>query len=376
MNMRDNLHLLPTGLKEEEHIRLLTKLKRSKPPSASAETDKAKPLVSLQTEKQETPKSVTIPVYTSLPSAAEEGSLVVVQNRLYFYTAGAWRTIEAVAVPVQVTSDFPSTASDGELAYVNDNLWVAVGGTWYKIPSQYGSFGTSLPTSAYTGDLFYHTDEKQLYAFDGSSWLPADLRILFGSSFPSSPTAGQLFYRTDQKRLYAYNGTDWVAQDAVQTASSDPASGVVGELYFNTSTNKLKVYTGSTWQEIGAGGGGGVGFGTSFPSSPTTGQLFYRTDQKRLYAYDGTNWVAQEAIQTVSSAPSSPVAGQMWYITSGNLIQVYTNATRTLAFDDNTTPIQTNTTSGSATPSIFVCRFISKSPLQYTRKASLRETTM
>jgi len=38
------------------------------------------------------------------------------------------------------------------------------------------------------------------------------LELPSGTSFPSSPHESDIFYRTDEKKLYVYNGTGWIEQ--------------------------------------------------------------------------------------------------------------------------------------------------------------------
>ena len=69
--------------------------------------------------------------------------------------------------------------------------------------------GTSFPSSPATGQLFYRTDLKQLYRYNGTDWiLSIEQPFDNGTAFPSSPVDGQLFYRTDKNKVYRYDATN------------------------------------------------------------------------------------------------------------------------------------------------------------------------
>ena len=89
-----------------------------------------------------------------------------------------------------------------------------------------------------------------------------------GTSFPSVATIGDLFYRTDLQSIYAYNGTSWESGDAVTNIASltdveltDLANNQV--LIYNSTQSKwvnvdTDVLTGTNYDVLDGGGAGSM----------------------------------------------------------------------------------------------------------------------
>ncbi len=55
----------------------------------------------------------------------------------------------------------------------------------------------------------------------------ANVTVDSGTSFPSLPTLGEMFFKTDSKQMFIYNGTEWMQTSGVAQASSPKITGVV-----------------------------------------------------------------------------------------------------------------------------------------------------
>ena len=179
--------------------------------------------------------------------------------------------------------------------------------------------GTSFPTDANAGELFYRSDADQtvsgLYTYSGSAWTRVSTQEQLvtpsGTAFPSNPIDGQLFYlntNDNQQGLYYYNvdNGSWTrsSSDAVvKLGSSEPADPQLGEIFYNSSSNILKVWNGTSWIPAGDGtGAGGVitaGHGYPSQSNPkvrypfVAGDLYLDVDDFTLYYYSSelTSWL-------------------------------------------------------------------------------------
>ncbi len=61
------------------------------------------------------------------------------------------------------------------------------------------------------GDLdlpFFDSNLRRAYLEDTPTLVGS--KISTGTSFPSSATSGQLFWRTDSEKFYIYDGTNWI----------------------------------------------------------------------------------------------------------------------------------------------------------------------
>jgi len=71
----------------------------------------------------------------------------------------------------------------------------------------------SAPAVGLAGDTYWNTGEKALYGSDGTTWNKVGLASI-GTTAPTTATVGQLWWRSDSGKLYIYyddgNSKQWV----------------------------------------------------------------------------------------------------------------------------------------------------------------------
>lgn len=70
-------------------------------------------------------------------------------------------------------------------------------------------------------------------------------------SSPSRPITGQLFYNTQDDNLYSYDGEFWQIVGSAISASEAPENSSVGSFWLDTVYNTLHVYNGNEWLLVG-----------------------------------------------------------------------------------------------------------------------------
>lgn len=201
--------------------------------------------------------------------------------------------------------------------------------------------GSSFPGSPENGELFFRTDEDQLYRYSlsNTSWYKADINLVDADDVDE----------TSSKKWAGESGADVTsehASDVIYYGSSAPGH-KAGRLWYDTSVNKFKRSDGSSWNTVGdetalhetfssesdidvllttnapaeAGADTTASnpqawdwisgskpeqdadktaahaldishYGTSYPASPEEGWLCVRTDKTpvTLERYDGSSW--------------------------------------------------------------------------------------
>jgi hypothetical protein len=101
------------------------------------------------------------------------------------------------------------------------------------------------------------------------------IRLLehFASSIaPLHPTVGQMWYNTDTKLEYFWDGSKWDNQILRSFAGpTPPANPVVGQIWYDTSTGKLNVWDGTAWTNAQVSSAVGLNDYSPYPDSGTTG---------------------------------------------------------------------------------------------------------
>ena len=88
-----------------------------------------------------------------------------------------------------------------------------------------------------------------------------------GASLPSTGTLGDLFFKSDAKQLYTYDGTQWVVVEGgggggtgnVTVSDTPPLSASQGDLWIDSDNLKLYVYYDSFWTQTSVPDAGPTG---------------------------------------------------------------------------------------------------------------------
>jgi len=256
---------------------------------------------------------------------------------------------------------FP-TAFDGMIVYNT-----GVGDT----PANQGVAVTSVAPGFY-----YFSNPTGTTTVTGGQWVRMnDSNISstpVGSGFPVTPSGGDVFYRTDSKNYYYYNGTDWISVSNTPHGVTLPlaSDSRTGDVFYETNAgnpalNVLKIFDGTNWVSVGSSGisngsitepklqtsGGGAltggtpgqvltstgdgrfkwtssgaaPSGTDLPVPvPVEGSTFYEKDTDILWVSDGTSWVKLNGVVTGTSAPGGTGSiGETYYDTANHIYYVY-----------------------------------------------------
>lgn len=130
------------------------------------------------------------------------------------------------------------------------------------------SVSATPPACPSPGQLWWDTNDGQLYVWTGSAWVAASCceppeAVVVGAAPPASPNAGQLWWSFEDGQLYVWTGSQWVASSCCESSGAvvgtapppDPRSGA---LWWDTVSGDLFVWTGTGWVIAMASGGGGT----------------------------------------------------------------------------------------------------------------------
>jgi len=70
-------------------------------------------------------------------------------------------------------------------------------------------------------------------------------------SEPSRPIVGQLFYNTQDKNVYSYDGENWQTVGSSARTETAPENAPTGSFWLNSTYNTLHVFTGTEWILVG-----------------------------------------------------------------------------------------------------------------------------
>jgi len=139
-------------------------------------------------------------------------------------------------------------------------------------PVDDGSGNNPTVSIAVTPGYYYFSNpgptDGTHYTITGGKWIRINdghtSTTPSGIAFPTTPTpnAGDVFYRTDLKGFYYYNGTAWVSASGTPAGTSAPVSPAVGDTWYDTtaSPGTLKIYDGvaNGWVSVGGVANGSI----------------------------------------------------------------------------------------------------------------------
>lgn len=131
----------------------------------------------------------------------------------------------------------------------------------------------TAPASPSAGQMYYNTNDNELYYFDGSIWVStqAESEVLYGTlaARPAAGVAGRLYYATDNYLLYFDDGSTWTQVNNFGSVTAETSYGAGSSN--GTSTNFARAdhthgtppLTSVTPQALAIGSTGAVGTGTA-----------------------------------------------------------------------------------------------------------------
>lgn len=184
-------------------------------------------------------------------------------------------------------------------------------GKWIRIANKNDltPSGSTLPSSALPGDVFYNITTKSMYYYKDTEWVPVS-STPNGNALPTvaDSKVGDVFYLTNadpsQNVLEIFDGTSWVTVGLTNGSITDSklqalgggtlTAGTLGQLLTSAGNNQFK------WTDAGTTPSGSV-----LPAVGTAGSTYYNTSTKTFWISDGTNWVPAGTVTSVGlSLPS------------------------------------------------------------------------
>lgn len=223
-------------------------------------------------------------------------------NKLYRWSGSAWVAVTDTRIGALVTDFQSETTSriEGDLAETRrrEALYAA---SFAGAGNNYRYFvQATQPTGTQIGDIWSWVDPSSgavtFRRFNGATWVDsaADTRAAVYKGASSSPPSaslviGDLYFDTDDKKVYVYNGSTWVERQASmpevaafvyseQIARVD-GDGALAQQISTVSATKTRSY----WQ-------------TSAPTGTVQvplveGDLWFDTDDaNRVYRWSGSQW--------------------------------------------------------------------------------------
>lgn len=196
-------------------------------------------------------------------------------NILYYWNGSVWVPI----TPETPDSSEPSDPVPGQLWYDTavQALKCYVGGEWVWSIKGAQAGGTD-PATGLEGQLFYNTTTDDLKVYKDGAWEVAGggASVDVGTTAPTNATEGNLWWNSEEGILYIYYGPDadgteqWVqaagsagggAGANVSISPTPPDSATEGDMWFNSDNGRLFIYyTGNVWVDASPAGqfNGGV----------------------------------------------------------------------------------------------------------------------
>jgi len=177
------------------------------------------------------------PTGTSLPLTAKPGDVFFVSNttekKLYLFDGSQWIPVGSSTIADGSVTENKLQAA-GAVALtggVNGQLLTSAGNNQFKWTNR-GSVpgGATNPTGAAAGDVYYNTTDKNLYYYDGSSWILVSGTIT-GATTPATGKTGDTFYNTASNTYYIYSNGTWTPVGGLS------ANLVSGSFYVGNSLN-------------------------------------------------------------------------------------------------------------------------------------------
>ena len=154
----------------------------------------------------------------------------------------------------------------------------ATGTDWVNsgISSGSGAPTATAPANPEAGDVYIDEDNGDVYAFDGTNWVPTG-GITTGpaaptATVPANPEAGDVYVDESTGDLYTFNGTNWINQSAGWSLTGNAGTSAATNFLGTTDDVDFVVRTNNVERmRVEAGGStlddGNVGINVAAPSS-------------------------------------------------------------------------------------------------------------
>ena len=146
--------------------------------------------------------------------------------------------------------------------------------------------GSTYPTTAASGALFYDTSVGKLKIYSGSGWSE-----ITGSGGITTATTDARYWMLDGSNTPTANISLGSSLLRLANLTTRVSAGLSGQIYFNTDTNKIDFYNGATWNSVGTGitsiiVGNGI---SSSAGSPIVSQSTISINENANFTWTGSH---------------------------------------------------------------------------------------
>jgi len=244
---------------------------------------------------------------TSAPAGAVVGDFWYDTDSfvLYQLSEAGWQQISTNDnIQVFRTATAPATTglSDGSFWYNISNgvLSILSENNWQDTATRNQTFYQATAPAGTIGDLWYDTDDEELFRFDGSQWQSVgskvNIRVFSQASAPDTVglADGSFWFNTATSVLFALKGGNWTetaTSNNTYYSVSEP-SGSVGDLWYNPTSGVLSRHNGTGWEQIGTSNNISIFRQANEPSTTglDNGSLWTDTDTLWLYVLRTGVW--------------------------------------------------------------------------------------
>jgi hypothetical protein len=182
--------------------------------------------------------------------------------------------------------------------------------------------GSTYPTTAASGALFYDTSVGKLKIYSGSSWSE-----ITGSGGITTATTDARYWMLDGSNTPTANISLGSSLLRLANLTTRVSAGLSGQIYFNTDTNKIDFYNGATWNSVGTGitsiiVGNGI---SSSAGSPIVSQSTISVNENANFTWTGSHvytsaitYAAAQTFDITKLSASGSTSGDIIYYSGSN----------------------------------------------------------
>lgn len=185
--------------------------------------------------------------------------------------------------------------------------------------------GNNEPANPLTGQIWFETIQDRpglgkLRVWDGLNWRQLTT-MGYDNVFPTNPVPGDIFFNTQERRLYYFEGPTWQLLGGATTNGQAPLDGKPGELWWNTTNKKLYAYHNDSekWSLVGPG----PVVQNTQPLFPTSGDFWFNTENNKLSVFDGSSYTELANLRLVDNLPNDGKEGDLAWQRSNQSLYVW-----------------------------------------------------